>query len=337
MRLSLVVLFGLVGLAVPGRSQGPAPTGPPPPIAELKLPGGAHGLAGFGDAYLVTSDRNLVLVDKDCKRARTVATEKSFLLHVAVAPDGKHVAYGCGENATGGVVRVLDYQFRVVHTLTTPADTCVRSLAFDPKGATLAVTALSQTGGGHKTVYYDVATGKQAHLPDRLCNDIVTVAYMADGKHLLLATADGPVRVVATDTNEDVGVLEHADRVQHLALSADGRYLACYGLFNDIFLWDLPARKLLRQLSGHTESVQSVAVDGEAGLVASGSFDKSVRVWAISTGELVWERADAHPNGPSYVALSGSGKAVVSFGVNEDVVRVWDLPKKDSAPKGGRR
>ena len=333
MRLPLVVLLGLVGLAVTGRSQGPALKAPPPPTAELKLPGGAHGLAGFGDAYLATSDRNLVLVDKDFKHARTVATEKSFLLHVAASLDRKHVAYGCGEPATGGVVRVLDYQFRVAHTLTTPADTLVRSLAFDPKGATLAVTALPQTGGGHKTVYYDVATGKQAHLPDRLCNDIVTVAYTPDGKHLLLATADGPVRVVADDTNEDVGVLEHADRVQDMVVSADGRYLACSGLFDDIFLWDLPARKLLRKLTGHTESVRSVALDGEAGLVASGSFDKSVRVWSISTGEVVWERADAHPHGLSYVALSGSGKAVVSFGVNDDVVRAWDLPKKDSAPK----
>jgi WD40 repeat protein len=302
----------------------------PRPVIDVELPGSVLGMAPFGDGFLLACGHDLVLVGPDLKTHRKLATEKGVLDGVVVSPDSKRVAYGWGPDnlEAGGRVRILGASFKVEHTLETPANRAVRALAFDSTGAVLAVTSLSQKGddGVHRTVYYDAGTGKQAFLPEQLGTDVVTVAHTPDGKLLVLATADGPVRLISAADFKEVGVLEHDHRIQDLTVSADSGYLACYGLFNEILIWDLGTRKLHRKLAGHTKSVVSVAIDERAGLLASSAFDGSVRVWDLADGKVLWEATAAHPDGPSRVALSGSRKAVVSFGTNDAKLRVWELP-----------
>src|SRR5688572_27966488 len=89
MRLPLFVLLALAGSPGPALCQTPDPATPPSPVAELKLPCGAHGMTPFGDGYLVACDLDLVLVDPDLKQCRVVATEKTPLSGVVVTADRK--------------------------------------------------------------------------------------------------------------------------------------------------------------------------------------------------------------------------------------------------------
>lgn len=43
----------------------------------------------------------------------------------------------------------------------------------------------------------------------------------------------------------------------------------------------------LRQLKGHTQAVYSLAFSPDGKYLASGSFDKRVRVWSIPAGKLL--------------------------------------------------
>ena len=76
-------------------------------------------------------------------------------------------------------------------------------------------------------------------------------------------------------------------------------------------------------LEGHTNGVRSVAFSPDGKQIVSGSYDKSVRVWDVSTGKEL-KVLKGHTNVVFSVAFSPGGKQVVSGSCDESV-RVWDI------------
>ena len=78
----------------------------------------------------------------------------------------------------------------------------------------------------------------------------------------------------------------------------------------------------LKELKGHTDSVNSVAFSSDGTWIVSGSDDKSVRVWDASTGVELKE-LKGHTRSVNSVAFSSDGTRIVS-GSSDNSVRVWD-------------
>src|SRR6185369_12668791 len=66
-----------------------------------------------------------------------------------------------------------------------------------------------------------------------------------------------------------------------LAFAPDSATLAV-GRGPQVELWELPNGKLRRTLSGHTNSIASLAFSTDGKLLVSGSHDHSVRLWQTS-------------------------------------------------------
>jgi WD40 repeat protein len=95
-------------------------------------------------------------------------------------------------------------------------------------------------------------------------------------------------------------------------------------------LWDLATGQEVRQFTGHTRAVRSVAMtpDGKY-VVSGGSWDGTVRLWDLATGQEV-RRFTGHEYAVTSVAVTPDGKYVVSgsgesslFSNPDNTVRVW--------------
>lgn len=77
----------------------------------------------------------------------------------------------------------------------------------------------------------------------------------------------------------------------------------------------------IRTLSGHHNSVRAIAAHGDT--LVSGSYDCTVRVWKISTGDLV-HRLQGHAQKVYSVVLDHARNRCIS-GSMDNLVKVWDL------------
>ncbi|KAJ7191535.1 WD40 repeat-like protein [Mycena pura] len=79
-------------------------------------------------------------------------------------------------------------------------------------------------------------------------------------------------------------------------------------------------RKVIRE---HKDSVYSVAFSPDGRRIASGSDDRTVRIWDSETGIALLAPLNGHADGILSVAFSPDGKRVVS-GSSDCTVRIWD-------------
>ena len=103
--------------------------------------------------------------------------------------------------------------------------------------------------------------------------------------------------------------------------------LAAIGLFglvpSIVALVDTPT-KPAQVISGHTDPVYGLAYTADGKKLVSGAFDKTVRVWDLSTGKES-AKLEGHTDLVLSVAISPDGKKILSGSLDKSV-RLWDFP-----------
>ena len=82
----------------------------------------------------------------------------------------------------------------------------------------------------------------------------------------------------------------------------------------------------LRTLTGHSAWVYSVAISPNGQTIASGSYDKTIKIWNVQTGEV--NTLIGHGNAISSLAISSNGKLLVS-GSWDRKIKLWNLETRE--------
>ncbi|MFB2917913.1 CHAT domain-containing protein [Aerosakkonema funiforme] len=81
--------------------------------------------------------------------------------------------------------------------------------------------------------------------------------------------------------------------------------------------------KCVYTLDGHSDSVRSVAIDPNSEILASGSFDTTIKLWHLGTGELI-DTIAGHSGAVMSLAFSPDGQTLASCSAYPDgTIKLW--------------
>ena len=262
---------------------------------------------------------------------------------IAVEPGGRWVVAGSDD----GTVRVRDlrtgsllHEFRhegMVRAVAATADTVV-SGSDDHTVRIWSVRAGQMVGtlraGGPVRAVHAVAEGVIAASDDHLVRfwrgDCAVLSGHADlvraiavsNRFIVTGSRDATAIVWSRRTFHPVHVLRHPAWVRGIAVTPDERTVATSCIDGVVRIWSLRDGKLVRELTGHQNSVRDIRLTADGSRVVTASGDRTARVWDLHTYQEVHRLS--HDSWVRSVQLTPDGRHAVTTS-DDRTLRVWSL------------
>ncbi len=247
---------------------------------------------------------------------------------VMAGADGSVVAWDV--NFTPG--QVLPAEFgKVMQTFTHAAG------AFEVGFSTSTTNAVFFTAGADKSIKAFKLASETAIRNISHPNTVNSVAYNKDGTVLATGCGDGQIRLFDVAKGAlTKAIVAHAGlpnqpaAIYTVAFSPDGKSILSGSFDQSLKLWNVADGKLIREFKaykektfekGHQEAVLCAAFSPDGTLIASGSLDRTIKIWNVATGNVDRELTNpankpptAHPGWVYALRWVEGGKKIVSVG-----------------------
>eukprot|EP00823_Brevimastigomonas_motovehiculus_P003672 TRINITY_DN227_c0_g1_i13.p1 TRINITY_DN227_c0_g1~~TRINITY_DN227_c0_g1_i13.p1 ORF type:complete len:432 (+),score=95.81 TRINITY_DN227_c0_g1_i13:35-1330(+) len=139
---------------------------------------------------------------------------------------------------------------------------------------------------------WNIKTGKCECTFTGHTETVRACVYLPSLECIASCSDDGSIRFWKVSSGEQMHVIEnaHTGRVIQLLSLDNGRRLVSGGYLDDsaIKVWETTNEyKCLQTLRGHSNGILSLCILKKNGWLASGSYDKNVKLWDLSKGECV--------------------------------------------------
>ncbi|KAK1311629.1 hypothetical protein QJS10_CPA07g00836 [Acorus calamus] len=159
----------------------------------------------------------------------------------------------------------------------------VNSIAYSPDSQMLATGA-----DDNKIKVWTVSSGSCFVTFSEHTNAVTAVHFMAGNHSLLSASLDGTVRAWDLFRYRNFRTFTTPSSRQFVSLASDqSGEVICAGTLDsfEIFVWSMKTGRLLDVLSGHEGPVHGLMFSPTNAILASSSWDKTIKLWDVFEGK----------------------------------------------------
>jgi len=234
---------------------------------------------------------------------------------IALSPNGKTVASGSRD----GTVRLWDVETKKVVARWTGHTDAVRSLCWSVDGERVV------SGSNDGTIrVWDVESDNIVLGPIKTGHQLVFVVIYSPDKTKIV-TGGGyktALQIWDAKTGNLLSTIKHDSAVFSLAWTSDQKNIIT-GSHTWIRIFDSVTWQQIAILEGHTSAVFSLSLFQHVRLLASGSADKTARLWNLDTNLPVGPPIQ-HENIVRDAAISADGTLLVT-GCDDKNAYAWDI------------
>ncbi len=207
-----------------------------------------------------------------------------------------------------------------------------KSVIYSPDGKYI----VSSTGLGSIQIW-EASTGVCLKILKKRLGFISSIAFSPDGQRIIGDSFDNIIDMIDVKTGKSIQTFKgHLTAIASVAYSPDGNYIVSgsdkFNLSHSnkyprwdsncvIKIWDANTGECLKNLEGHSDSVNSVAYSLDGKRIISGSNDKTIKIWDANTGECL-QTLKGHLDRVESVAYSPDCTKIIS-GSDDGTIKIW--------------
>lgn len=169
----------------------------------------------------------------------------------------------------------------------------------------------------------DAQTGEEVHELSGHAGIVQMAAFSPNGRHLVTIDQQ-QIRLFDLETGRQIA--KCPDKVgpqQQIEFRADGTQLLCRGWNRIAYILDADDLSIVRELSGHEETLTDARYSPNGQLIATASDDGTARIWNADSGEQL-HVLSGHRKRVLF-AVFNPGGSMLATSSQDKRVRLWDV------------
>lgn len=194
----------------------------------------------------------------------------------------------------------------------------ISSVAYSPDGNIFAAGSYD----GLIRVW-NVSTGQPIRTFKAHSDTVLCLAFSPDGKTLTTASRDDTMRWWNIHTGENIKTFsEYLGGRSYSKYSPDGKTIAIER-HDEVWLRDASTGKNLNTFKGHTQYIAGIAFSPKKSIIATGSADKTARLWDAHTGKNI-KTYEGHTHTVYAPVFSANGNKLATH-CRDNALRLWNI------------